>query len=64
MAALTLLVAAALASLILSATGAAADGESRRLALGVVLLGAWLIGFAIAIVRRARTFGSPTSPVS
>ena len=31
-------------ALILSATGAAADGDSRRAALGVVLLFAWLVG--------------------
>ena len=64
MAALTLLVAAVAASLILSATGSAADGDSRRVALGVVLLVAWLVGLVIAIARWARTLGSPTSPVS
>ena len=64
MAALTLFVAAVAASLILSATGGAADGDSRRAALGFVLLTAWLIGFALAVARWARTLGSPTSPVS
>ena len=64
MAALTLLAAAVVASLVLSATGSAADGDSRRAALGLVLLLAWLAGLTIAVVRRARTFRSGTSPVS
>jgi hypothetical protein len=64
MAALTLLAAAVAASLILSATGGAADGDSRRAVLGVLLLLAWLGGLAIAVARRARTFRSGTSPVS
>ena len=64
MAALTLLGAAVVASLVLSATGGAADGDSRRAALGLVLLLAWLAGLTIAVVRRARTFRSGTSPVS
>jgi hypothetical protein len=64
MAALTLLAAAVVASLVLSATGGAADGDSRRAALGLILLLAWLAGLAIAVVRRARTFRSGTSPVS
>ena len=42
MAALTLLAAAVVASLVLSATGGAADGDSRRAALGLILLLAWL----------------------
>ena len=64
MAALTLLAAAVVASLVLSATGSAADGDSRRAALGLILLLAWLVGLTIAVVRRARTFRSGTSPVS
>ncbi|MEO8437029.1 MAG: J domain-containing protein [Chloroflexota bacterium] len=63
-AALALLVAAVVASLTLSATGGAADGDSRRAALGTVLLLAWLGGLAFAILRRLRTLSSPTSPVS
>jgi hypothetical protein len=64
MAALSLLVAAVVASLVLSATGAAADGDSRRAALGLILLIAWLFGLAIAVGRRARLLGSGASPVS
>ncbi len=61
---LSLVIAAVVASLILSATGTAADEDSRRAALGIVLLLAWLAGLAIAVLRRVRTLGSPTSPVS
>jgi hypothetical protein len=63
----TLLAVAAFVALILSATGAAGDGDSRRAALGAVLLLAWLAGLAIAAVRRARTLparADPTRPVS
>lgn len=63
-AALTLFVAAVVASLALSATGSAADGDSRQAALGLVLVVAWLIGLAFAIGRRARTLRSATGPVS
>jgi hypothetical protein len=63
-AALTLLAAAIVASLALSATGNAADGDSRRAALGLVLLLAWLAGLAIAVARRTRTIRSGASPVS
>ena len=49
---------------ILSATGGAADSDSRRAALGAVLLIAWLAGLAIAVARRARMLGAPSSPVS
>jgi hypothetical protein len=64
MAALSLLGAAVVAALILSATGEAADGESRRATLGVVLLVAWLVGLAVAIMRRFRTLPNPGRPVS
>ncbi len=64
MAALTVLGASLIAALILSATGSAADGDSRRAALGVVLLTAWLVGLVVAIWRRWRAVPAPTSPVS
>ena len=64
MAALTLVGAAVVASLVLSASGGAADGDSRRAVLGVILLLAWLTGLGIAVARRARTLRSGTSPVS
>jgi curved DNA-binding protein CbpA len=63
-AALALFAAAVVASLILSATGGAADSDAGRTVLGVVLLLGWLAGLAIAIVRRARTLRTTTSPVS
>ena len=62
--AVALLVASVGATLILSATGGAADGGSRQSALGAVLLVAWLVGVAIAGVRRARKPRSPARPVS
>jgi curved DNA-binding protein CbpA len=67
MATITLLVVAAFVALVLSATGAAADGDSRRATLGAVLVLAWLAGLAIAGVRRARAMparADPTRPVS
>ena len=64
MASLTVVAASVLAALILSATGSAADGDSRRAALGVVLLVAWLGGLAVAIWRRWGTAPAPTRPVS
>jgi hypothetical protein len=63
-AALFLLAAAVGASLILSATGAAADEGSRRAALGALLLVAWLCGLAIAVVRRFRSGSRSSRPVS
>jgi hypothetical protein len=63
-AAVTLFVAAVIAALIVSATGGAADGESRRATLGAVLLVAWFVGVAIAVMRRIRSLPSPTRPVS
>jgi DnaJ domain len=53
-AAIVLLMAAIGATLILSATGAAADEASRRAALGALLLLAWSSGLVIAVVRRLR----------
>jgi len=64
MGAITLLGAAVAAAFILSATGDAADGDSRRVALGAVLLVSWLAGLAIAIARRVRIPASTTRPVS
>ena len=64
MATLALFSAAIVAALILSATGSAADGDSRRVALGAVLLVAWFVGLAIAVIRRLRTLSPPTRPVS
>jgi hypothetical protein len=63
-AALFLLAAAVGASLILSATGAAADEGSRRAALGTLLFVAWLSGLAIAVVRRFRSGSRSSRPVS
>jgi len=63
-AALALFAAAVVAALILSATGSAADGDSRRATLGAVLLIAWLVGLAIAVMQRVRAMPSPTRPVS
>ena len=64
MGSIALLSAAVVTALVLSATGGAADGESRRSALGAALLVAWLIGIAIAVIRRVRALQSRTTPVS
>jgi curved DNA-binding protein CbpA len=64
MASLTVLGASLIAALILSATGSAADGDSRRAALGFVLVVAWLVGLAVAVWRRFGTVPAPTRPVS
>lgn len=63
-AALVVLAVAMAASLVLSATGAAADEGSRRTALGMLLLVAWLSGLAMAIVRRLRAGPRTAGPVS
>ena len=64
MGSIALLSAAVVATLILSATGGAADGDARRSVLGAVLLLAWLAGLAIAVIRRVRTLSPPATPVS
>ena len=64
MAAITLVAGSIAAAFVLSATGAAADGDSRRMALGVVLLAAWFFGLAIAVLQRARALSPPATPVS
>lgn len=63
-AALGLLAAAVAATLILSATGTAADEGSRRATLGLLLLLAWLAGLAAAVAQRVRAASSRTGPVS
>lgn len=63
-AAVVLFVAAVIGSLILSATGGAADFDSRQAALGLVLAIGWLIGLAFAFGRRVRTLRTATRPVS
>ena len=64
MGAISLLGAAVVAALILSATGSAADGDSRRSVLGAVLLVAWLVGVGVAVAKRLRPPSSTTRPVS
>jgi hypothetical protein len=64
MASITLLAGSVAAAFVLSATGTAADGDSRRVALGVVLLAAWCFGLAVALLQRARTLSPPATPVS
>jgi len=63
-AALTLLGAAVITSLVLSATGGAADSTARQLALGGVLLISWLAGLAIGVMRRLRELPASGRPVS
>jgi hypothetical protein len=57
-------VAAVPTALILSATGEAADIESRATFLGVVIVVAWALGVGFALVRRARSMPSRAGPVS
>ncbi|MEA2608064.1 MAG: hypothetical protein QOJ75_307, partial [Chloroflexota bacterium] len=64
MASLSLLSAAVAATLILSATGSAADEGSRRATLGVLLLAAWIAGLIVAIARRLRSVSARVGPVS
>jgi hypothetical protein len=64
MASIALLSTAVVAAVILSATGAAADTDSRRVTLGALLVVAWLAGLVLAIVDRVRTLRVPTRPVS
>ena len=64
MGSIALLSTALAATLILSATGDATDGDARRSVLGAVLLLAWLAGLAIGVVRRVRALSPPATPVS
>ena len=64
MAALTALIVALMASLVITATGSAADGDSRQDTLGVLVAIAWAAGLAFAIVRRVRALVSQAGPVS
>jgi hypothetical protein len=63
-AAISVVAVAASAALILSAAGGAADTDSRRAALGAVLLLAWLVGLAFAVARRVRVLRTRVRPVS
>jgi hypothetical protein len=63
-AALSLLVAAVAVTLILSATGSAADEGSRRATLGVLLLAAWIAGLIAAVARQLRSGSTRVGPVS
>ena len=63
-AALWLLAAAVAVTLVLSATGTAADEGSRRATLGFLLLVAWIAGLVIAITQRIRSASSRVGPVS
>ncbi len=63
MATITLLAVASFVALVLSATGAAADDGSRRVALGTVLLLSWLVGLLIAVARRTRPGPASMPPV-
>ncbi len=64
MAALTAMIVALMASLVITATGSAADGDSRQATLGVLVAIAWAAGLAFAIVRRVRALVSQAGPVS
>ncbi len=64
MAALTALIVALMASLVITATGSAADGDSRQATLGVLVVIAWVAGLVFAIVRRVRALVSRAGPVS
>ncbi len=63
MASISLLVVSVVAALALSAGGGPSD-DARRTALGLILVGAWLVGLAIAVIARIRQRPSATSPVS
>ena len=65
--AVALVVAAVPTTLLLSATGEAADIESRNALLGVVLVVAWIVGLVFGIARRLRALDPPSGragPVS
>ena len=63
-AAMTLLGAAIITSVVLSATGGAADSTARQFTLGGVLLISWFAGLAIGVMRRLRELPAPGRPVS
>jgi hypothetical protein len=63
-AAMTLLGAAIIGSLVLSATGGAADSTARQFTLGGVLLISWFAGLAIGVMRRLRELPARGRPVS
>ena len=64
MAALTALIVALMASLVITATGSAADGDSRQATLGVLVVIAWAFGLAFAIAGRVRALVGRAGPVS
>ena len=64
MAALTAFIVALMASLVITATGSAADGDSRQATLGVLVVIAWAFGLAFAIAGRVRALAGRAGPVS
>lgn len=64
MAALTALIVALMVSLVITATGSAADGDSRQATLGVLVVIAWAFGLAFAIAGRVRALVGRAGPVS
>ena len=64
MAALTAFIVALMASLVITATGSAADGDSRQATLGVLVVIAWAFGLAFAIAGRVRALVGRAGPVS
>ena len=64
MAALTAFIVALMVSLVITATGSAADGDSRQATLGVLMVIAWAFGLAFAIAGRVRALVGRAGPVS
>ena len=64
MAALAAFIVALMASLVITATGSAADGDSRQATLGVLVVIAWGFGLAFAIAGRVRALVGRAGPVS
>lgn len=64
MAALTAFIVALMVSLVITATGSAADGDSRQATLGVLVVIAWAFGLAFAIAGRVRALVGRAGPVS